>query len=106
MTYELPIDALADSTRRAVLDELRRGPAPVGEIAARLPVSRPAVSQHLKVLKGARLVSERREGTRRIYSLNREGLGEIRAYLDAFWDDALDAFKTAAESGKEKDHGD
>ena len=105
-TYGDAIGALADPTRRAVLEELRHGGAPVGELAARLPVTRPAVSQHLKVLKSAGLVTERRAGTRRIYSVNRDGLAEVRAYLDAFWDDALQAFETAAETEKEREHGD
>ena len=97
MAYESAFQALADPTRRAVLEELRAGPTPVGELARRLPVTRPAVSQHLKVLKEAGLVSERREGTRRLYSVRGDGLAELRAYIDGFWQDALDAFKAAAE---------
>ena len=93
--------ALADPTRRAVFERLRSGPRAVGEIAGSLPVSRPAVSQHLRVLKAAGLVSERRAGTRRLYSVNGDGLAELRAYLEGFWQDALDAFAAAAESGKE-----
>jgi DNA-binding transcriptional ArsR family regulator len=80
-----------------VFERLRGGPRPVGMIAHGLPVSRPAVSQHLKVLKDARLVEERSEGARRIYSLRREGLIELREWLDSFWGDALDAFKLEAE---------
>ena len=91
------LDALGDPTRRAILDRLRAGPLPVGEIARGLPVSRPAVSQHLKVLKRAGLVSERKEGTRRIYRLEPAGLAELRAYLDSFWTAALAEFKAAAE---------
>jgi DNA-binding transcriptional ArsR family regulator len=72
----------------------------VGELARQLPVSRPAVSQHLRVLKEAGLVRERREGTRRLYSVNGDGLAELREYIDAFWQDALDAFKAAAEHEK------
>ena len=97
MTYEGGIGALGDPTRRAIFEQLRGGPRAVGEIAARLPVSRPAVSQHLRVLKDAGLVSERREGTRRLYRLDPEGLAEIRDYFDRFWDAALADFKAAAE---------
>jgi DNA-binding transcriptional ArsR family regulator len=91
------MDALGDPTRRAIFERLLRGPRSVGELAEGLPVSRPAVSQHLRVLKEARLVTERREGTRRIYSLNPGGLLELRAYFDQFWDRMLADFKTAAE---------
>ena len=91
------MDALGDPTRRAIFERLRQGPRSVGELAEGLPVSRPAVSQHLRVLKEAALVSERREGTRRIYSLNPGGLQELRAYFDRFWDDMLADFKAAAE---------
>ena len=89
--------ALADPTRRSVLERLARGPAPVGEIAAGMPVSRPAVSQHLKVLKEAGLVSDHPEGARRIYAIDPQGLGAMRAWLDQFWDTALDAFKAELE---------
>ena len=91
------MDALGDPTRRAVFEQLRAGPRSVGELATGLPVSRPAVSQHLRVLKDAGLVSERREGTRRIYELAPAGLVELRAYFDQFWSIALDAYKEAAE---------
>ena len=84
------------------MERLRTGPMPVGEIAAGVPVSRPAVSQHLKVLKEAGLVSERRDGTRRIYGVELGGLEALRAYLDRFWDDVLDAFRAEAER---KRHG-
>ncbi|GAB4259575.1 MAG: metalloregulator ArsR/SmtB family transcription factor [Pararhodobacter sp.] len=84
--------ALADPTRQQVLDILRSGPKPVGEIAARLPVSRPAVSQHLKVLGEAGLVSVRAEGTRRLYAVRPEGLVPLRRWLDGFWDDVLTRF--------------
>jgi DNA-binding transcriptional ArsR family regulator len=94
------MDALGDPTRREIMERLREGPRPVGEIAAGLPISRPAVSQHLRVLREAGLVSERREGTRRIYSLDPKGLDELRAYLDQFWTDALAAFKAAAERSR------
>ena len=89
--------ALADPTRRQVLERLANGPRPVGEIAAGLPVSRPAVSQHLKVLKEAGLVSDRPEGARRIYAIDPQGLGAMRAWLDQFWDAALEAFKAELE---------
>jgi DNA-binding transcriptional ArsR family regulator len=97
MAYGTALAVLADPTRRKVFERLRGGPRPVGMIAHGLPVSRPAVSQHLKVLKDARLVEERSEGARRIYSLRREGLIELREWLDSFWGDALDAFKLEAE---------
>ena len=90
--------ALADPTRRAVLERLRDGPRPVGELARDLPVSRPAVSQHLRVLKDAGLVTERREGTRRLYRIDPDGLAALRDYFDDFWNEALAAFKAAAES--------
>jgi DNA-binding transcriptional ArsR family regulator len=83
-----------------VFERLRAGPRPVNAIAAGLAVSRPAVSQHLKVLKDAGLVRERSEGVRRIYSIRREGLMELREWLDSFWDDALEAFKAEAEKPK------
>jgi DNA-binding transcriptional ArsR family regulator len=105
MTYGKAITALADPTRRAVFERLRGGPRAVGEIARSLPVSRPAVSQHLRVLREAGLVSERRDGTRRLYSVNGDGLVELREYLEGFWQDALDAFKTAAET-EEKEEAD
>jgi DNA-binding transcriptional ArsR family regulator len=97
MSYGSALAVLADPTRRAVLERLRTGPLPVNMLAAGLPVSRPAVSQHLKVLKGAGLVEERSEGVRRIYSVRREGLKELRDWLDGFWADALAAFKEEAE---------
>lgn len=86
------MDVLADPTRRRILEKLRQGPCAVGEIAANLPVSRPAVSQHLKLLKETGLVAERREGTRHYFTLSAEGLGELRAYIDGLWSDALAAF--------------
>jgi len=95
--------ALHDPTRRAVLERLRHGPRPVGEIARELPVTRPAVSQHLKVLKEAGLVADRSEGTRRIYYIDPKGLGAMRAWLDQFWESALNAFAAEAErSAKEE----
>src|SRR4029434_5563770 len=97
MAYSSALVALADSTRRRVFEVLRTGPKPVGAIAAKLPVSRPAVSQHLKVLREARLVTERREGTRRIYFIDPHGLAELRAWLDRFWDQSLAAFQAEVE---------
>jgi DNA-binding transcriptional ArsR family regulator len=97
-TYESAVlDALGDPTRRAILERLRGGPLAVGEIATDLPVSRPAVSQHLRVLREAGLVSERKEGTRRIYRLQPAGLSDLRDYLNSFWTVALADFKAAAE---------
>jgi|SRR5205823_2805908 len=90
--------ALADPTRRAIFERLREGPRPVGELARDLPVSRPAVSQHLRVLKEAGLVSERKDGTRRLYRIEPEAVAELRGYFDEFWSQALEAFKAAAES--------
>jgi DNA-binding transcriptional ArsR family regulator len=98
MAYANALQALGDPTRRAVLEELRRGPKAVVEIAERLPVSRPAVSQHLRVLKEAGLVTERQNGTRRLYRVDPGGLAEVRKYLDGFWEEALAGFKAAAEN--------
>jgi DNA-binding transcriptional ArsR family regulator len=89
--------ALGDPTRRAIFERLADRPRAVGELASELPVSRPAVSQHLRVLKEAHLVVDRQLGTRRIYSLDPEGLRDLRGYLDHFWDQALAAYKTAVE---------
>jgi DNA-binding transcriptional ArsR family regulator len=89
--------ALGDPTRRAIFERLADRPRAVGELASELPVSRPAVSQHLKVLKDARLVVDQRVGTRRIYQLDPDGLAALRGYLDHFWDQALAAYKTAVE---------
>jgi DNA-binding transcriptional ArsR family regulator len=96
------MEALGDSTRRAIVERLREGPLAVGELANGLPVSRPAVSQHLRVLKEAGLVTERQDGTRRLYRLDPNGLAELRAAFDLFWTDALAAFKEAAEREKEE----
>lgn len=97
MAYGNALEALADPTRRAVLEQLRGGGRSVGEIAAQLPVSRPAVSQHLKVLKEAGIVRDEARGTARIYRIHAPALAELRAYLDSFWGEALDNFKTYAE---------
>ena len=96
------MSALGDPTRRAIFERLAQGPSPVGELAKDLPVSRPAVSQHLKVLKDAGLVSDRQVGNRRLYQLNPEGIGALRAYLDQFWNQALAAFKEEAERTDEE----
>jgi DNA-binding transcriptional ArsR family regulator len=97
-TYvEQVLDALGDPTRRTVFERLRSEALSVGEIAEGMDVSRPAVSQHLKVLKAARLVVDRPEGTRRIYAVDTEGLKALRTWLDRFWDGALSAFKEVAE---------
>jgi DNA-binding transcriptional ArsR family regulator len=93
-----PLDALGDPTRRQVFELLRRGPRSVGELAAELPVSRPAVSQHLRVLEGAGLVTHRKDGTRNLYGLNGNGVVELRSWIDGFWDEALARFKYAVEA--------
>jgi DNA-binding transcriptional ArsR family regulator len=96
------ITALADPTRRAIFERLRHGPLAVGELARGVPVSRPAVSQHLKVRKEAGLVSERKNGTRRLYRIEPQGIEALRAYFDEFWDAALAAFKEAVEREEEE----
>jgi len=103
MTYANSLAALADPTRRKIFERLKRGPSPVGRLAEGLPVSRPAVSQHLKVLKEAGLVSEEQDGARRIYRIDPHGLGQLRQWLDQFWDAALENFKAEAEKkGRKK----
>jgi DNA-binding transcriptional ArsR family regulator len=97
------MDALGDGTRRQILERLRRGPLAVGELAEGLPVSRPAVSQHLRVLKGAGLVTERRDGTRRLYRVDTDGLAEVRDYFESFWADVLAAFEAAAAAEAERE---
>jgi DNA-binding transcriptional ArsR family regulator len=97
MANQAAFAALADPMRQAIVEQLARRPMAVGELAAGLPVTRPAVSQHLKVLKQAGLVRDRAEGTRRIYSIDPAGLGRIRQWLDRFWDEALAAYAEAAE---------
>lgn len=95
MTYaKLALDALADPTRRRILERLRHGPLRVAEIAAGLPVSRPAVSQHLKLLKECGLVVQMPAGSRHTYAIAPQGLGELRAYVEGLWEDALAAFAT------------
>ncbi|HYD89385.1 MAG TPA: metalloregulator ArsR/SmtB family transcription factor [Vitreimonas sp.] len=97
MAYGNALAVLADPTRRAVFEQLRAGPRTVGEIAAQLPVSRPAVSQHLKALKQADLVRDEPRGAARLYRIHAEGLRELRDWLDGFWDEALANFKDYAE---------
>lgn len=106
MAYSDALTALADPTRRSVFERLAGGDRSVGEIAAELPVSRPAVSQHLRVLKEAGLIGERQVGTRRYYSLRRDGLVELRDYVEGFWEEALASFKRAAERGEEDEASD
>jgi DNA-binding transcriptional ArsR family regulator len=103
-TYQITaIGVLGDATRRAIFELLAEGPRPVGEIAKELPVTRPAVSQHLKVLKEAGLVMDHQDGTRRLYQLNPEGVGQLRAYLDRFWDLALANFKRTIDQRNEEE---
>jgi DNA-binding transcriptional ArsR family regulator len=105
MTYECAFSALADPTRRQVFERLKSGPQPVGVVANGMPVSRPAVSQHLKILKEAGLVADRAEGTRRVYYIDPNGLGAMRAWLDQFWDLALETFRAEAELGTKSQTG-
>ena len=96
------LSALAEPVRREIVERLARRPMAVGELSAHLPVTRPAVSQHLKVLKEAKLVRDRAEGTRRIYFIDPAGFGQIRGWLDRFWDESLAAYARAAEQEEEK----
>ena len=100
--YDSALQALGDPTRLAVFEHIARRPRAVGELAQELPVTRPAVSQHLKVLKEAGLVVDRAAGARRIYHVNPSGVEAIRHWLDGFWNEALAAFKQAAETGEDK----
>jgi len=103
MTYRVDgWSALGDPTRRAIFERLAEHPRAVGELAGELPVSRPAVSQHLRVLKDAGLVVDRHAGNRRIYQLDPDGVGALRAQLDGFWTKALAAYKAAAEQTTEE----
>jgi DNA-binding transcriptional ArsR family regulator len=103
MTYQGEgFSALADPTRRAIFERLAQRPSAVGELAGELPVSRPAVSQHLKVLKDAGLVVDHADGTRRIYQLDPDGVDALRGYLDQFWNQALAAFKRVVEQDNEE----
>ena len=97
MTYRNPWAALADPTRRQVFERLKSGPRAVGALARGMPVSRPAVSQHLKVLKDAGLVADRPQGRNRVYYLDPHGLGALRRWLDQFWDEALENFRAEVE---------
>jgi DNA-binding transcriptional ArsR family regulator len=97
--------ALGDPTRRAIFERLADGPQAVGQLARELPVSRPAVSQHLKVLKDAGLVVDRKVGTRRLYQVDPRAVAELRAYFDTFWDQSLAAFRDAAEQRGEPHDG-
>jgi DNA-binding transcriptional ArsR family regulator len=99
MAYGEALAALADPTRRRVFERLRRGPKSVGALARGMPVSRPAVSQHLKALREAGLVDGRAEGTRRVYFIDPHGLAALRRWLDQFWDEALAAFQMEVERG-------
>ena len=101
-TYQNGFSALADPTRRAVFERLARRPRPVGELADGLPVSRPAVSQHLRVLRDAGLVRDQRVGSRRLYRVDPDGVAGMRAYLDRFWSDALAAFERAAQAEEKR----
>jgi DNA-binding transcriptional ArsR family regulator len=94
---EAQLDALGDSTRRAILSRLLNGPLPVGELARQFPISRPAISQHLGVLKRAELVTDRAAGTRRVYAVNPDAIDALRRYFDRFWTQALAAFKKRVE---------
>ena len=98
MVYGKALDCLSDPTRRRVFERLRSGPKSVGVLARGMPVSRPAVSQHLRALKAAGLVGDRPDGTRRIYYIDPHGLGGLRRWLDSFWDEALLAFKEGLEA--------
>jgi DNA-binding transcriptional ArsR family regulator len=99
------MDALGHSTRRAIVERLLQGPLPVGELARDFPMSRPAISQHLRVLKRAKLVVDRPVGNRRVYAIDPEGVDALRNYFERFWDHALIAFKRAAEaSAAQKPH--
>ena len=95
--HEAQLDALGDPTRRAILARLLNGPLPVGELARAFPITRPAISQHLAVLKRAHLVIDRPEGTRRVYAVNPQGFGALRAYFDELWTMALASFKRQVE---------
>jgi DNA-binding transcriptional ArsR family regulator len=110
ITYgDTQLEALGDATRRSILAHLRRGPLAVGRLAAEFPISRPAISQHLRILKEARLVINRADGNRRLYELNPEGLEALRTYFEQFWADALAAFKKKVETPRPQrrsEHGD
>jgi DNA-binding transcriptional ArsR family regulator len=96
------MDALGDPTRRAIVERLLQGPLPVGALAQEFPISRPAISQHLRILKRAHLVVDRPIGTRRVYELDPDGVDALRAYFERFWTHALAAFKRAAEKDEKR----
>ena len=106
MAYGVALAALSDPTRRAVFERVLEAPSSVGEIAQAMPISRPAVSQHLRVLKEAGLVTDRAEGTRRVYQIDPAGLGVIRQWLDRFWERSLDAFRAEADKDEGQKHKD
>ena len=95
--HEVQLDALGDATRRAIVDRLLRGPVSVGKLAEEFPVSRPAISQHLRVLKQARLVTDQVDGTRRVYQVDPKAVEALREYFDSFWGQALASFRAAAQ---------
>lgn len=103
MAYQDAMSALADPTRRAIVERLRDGPAAVGQVAEGLPVSRPAVSQHLRVLSDVGLVTVTPSGNRRLYALSPDGVAALRRYFDDLWDDALSAFEKSACPSAKKD---
>jgi DNA-binding transcriptional ArsR family regulator len=102
MSYGTVLLALADPTRRSILERLRAGELTAGEVGRGLPMSQPAVSKHLRILREAGLVRERRAGTRRIYALDQDGLAELRTWIEAFWDEPLAAFQRSAETTNER----
>ena len=99
MSYAETLSALSDPTRRTIMKRLRHGPRSLGDLAHGLPMSRPAISQHVRVLQQARLLRGRREGRNRFYEIDTKGLQAVRAYVESFWDDVLGAFKNAADGG-------
>ena len=101
--HDVQLDALGDATRRAIVARLADGPLPVGELAREFPISRPAISQHLRVLKDARLVVDRADGTRRMYALNPDAFDALRAHFDGYWNRALAAFKRRVETHPTKE---
>ena len=103
MTYEKVLDAVSEGTRRKIMRQLHRSPRSVGELAAAVPVSQPAVSQHLKVLREAGLVESRREGRRSIYRLRLEGLTPLRRWVESFWEEAMDAYRASFETSGEEE---
>jgi len=104
VSYGTVLIALADPTRRSILERLRAGELAAGEVGRELPISQPAVSKHLRTLREAGLVHERREGTRRIYAVDQAGLAELRTWLEGFWGEALSAFAESAETSYEREH--